>query len=341
MSQTVLLPFFGGELSSFDVNNSRVTEDTTSGTFSSTFSRCALLTVGEYAFAKSPVWASASPFWFHTVLSASQGYVFSSDGPVVTFYSGSTVVAQLVMSITSSGYTLQLQTLQSGVLTNVGSAVAFSNSTLYTLDIQLTAGASGSATFYVNSTQQFTSNGLNHSAWTGVTNIVLLGCYAGSFSADYPSYCWWSQVICDNSSTLGRNLFTITFTNESATNNQWGGAGGANNLANISTTAASDATYIYAGSSGLTDTFYGTGLSLTGYYVLAVGVAARARVQGSGPANIKMVVRLSSANYISPQFALTPGFTAITYVWTNNPSTSTAWTPTAAAGVEVGVQSLT
>jgi len=339
VSATVSLPFFGGELSSFDGANDSVIEDTTAGTFNATYSRCALSASGGFAYARSPVWASASAFWFHSVFTAYLGYVFGVTGPMLYFYSGSTVIAQLVVSVSYSSATMQLQTLQSGVMTNVAGTIAFAGGTLYTLDINLGAGASGSASLYINGAQQVSVTGLNHSAWTGVTQVVVSGADGGA--ADYQATSWWSQVICDSSSTLNRYLITTTFTNESATNNQWSGAGGANNLANIGNTSLSDATYISAASSGLTDTFYESGLSLTGYYIMAVGVAARARVQGSGPANIKMAIRVSSANYVSPQFTLTPGFTAITYAWTNNPALSGPWSPVAAAAIEVGVQSVT
>lgn len=336
------LPFFGGELTSFDATDATVTENTTSGSYNSSLSRCSILTASPSGLALSPTWPAASTLWFHTTIWAQPTVYGANAAGIVLFYAGSTLVAQLLAQNGGySNYTLTLQTLQAGVMTSVGTAQTFTYQTLDTLDVQLVAGASGSAALYSSGTLLASATGLNHTAWaSGVTNIKLTANQGGTPGYGISIY-YWSQVICDTTSTLGRLLITDSLTNESATNNGWSGAGAASNLADINEVPLNDATYIYAPSTGLTDTFYQSGLSLGTYNILARGVAARARVQGSGPANIKLAIRSGGANYVSSAVSLGTGFTAVMYAWTNNPATSSAWTPTTAAAVELGVQSLT
>ena len=343
---TVSLPFFGGELTSFSASNGNVSETSSTGFYNATYSRCALTVYGYYALASSPLWSSAATFWFHGLHCVTYDYPSSPSGPVVMLYNGSTVVAQLFAVTGISTYTLQLQTLQSGSMTNVGSAQTFNTSPpgtsafyLATLDVQVVGGASGSAVFYVNGSAVASATGLNHTAWAGVTQIVL-GATQDTF-INHASTFYWSQIICDITSTVGRFLITDSFTNESATNTGWSGFGGASKVADINEVPLDDTTYLQAATTGLTETFYQSGLNLSGYYVLGRGVAVRARQQDSGPAHIQLATRSASTNYTSPQFTLTPGFQPFTYMWTKDPATSGTWTPTSAAAAELGVQSQT
>ena len=341
---TVSLPFFGGELSSFSTTTTGVSEVTSANTYDTTCSRCALAVGYYYGLAATPVWASASTLWFHGVVSQFYGYNSSPSGTVMYFYNGSTLVAQVTSANTNVSATLQLQTLQSGVMTNVGSTYTITNSlgstsALYTIDINLVAGSSGQATFYVNGASVASATGLNHSAWSGVTQVVL-GSVEDTF-INYPAFYYWSQVICDSTSTIGRKLYTDNFDTESATNTGWSGFGGASKVADVNEIALNDNTYIQAASSGLNETFYQSSAAISGVTVLGRGVAVRARTNDGGPANIKLVVRAGGANYTSPSFALTPGFTPITYMWQTNPATSGSWSTTAANAAELGVQSQT
>ena len=124
-------------------------------------------------------------------------------------------------------------------------------------------------------------------------------------------------------------------------NTGWTGSGGPSKLADINDVPNSDITFIYAASASLTDTFYQSTLNLGTYYILGRAVSARARVQGAGPANIKLTVRTGGTNYTTSNIALSPGYTAVAYTWTSNPATSAAWTDAQAQAVELGVQSAT
>ena len=222
-------------------------------------------------------------------------------------------------------------------MTNVGPQCGYQPINLQTADVQLTAGGSGTAGLYLAGTLVASGTGLNHAGFSGVTQIGLFGFSGGNYA--YSTL--WSQVICDTSSTVGRFLITDNFDTESAVNTGWTGSGGASKLADINDVPNSDISFIYAAAAGLTDTFYQSTLNLGAYYILGRAVSARARVQGAGPANIKLTTRVSGTNYTTANIALSPGYTATAYTWTVNPATSAPWTVTQAQGIELGVQSAT
>lgn len=345
MASVTSLPFVGGELSSFDPNDGTTIEQPATTvnaypTYNPTYSRCAISCYAANGLGcTSPTWTSASTMWFHVVVCwVTYGYYSGGPSNCVILYNGSTAVAQLVVSMSGQGGngTMQLQTLQGGTMTNVGSAVPFTP-TLQTVDVQLTAGASGTAALYLGGTLSASGSGLSHSGFSGVTQIGLYGLAQGSIQA----YAFYSQVICDTTSTVGRFLITDNFDTESAANNGWTGSGGATKLADINDVPNNDSTFIYAASASLTDTFYQSTLSLGTYTILGRAVSARARVQGAGPANIKLTTRVSGTNYVTANIALGAGYTATAYTWTVNPATSGAWSPGTAAAAELGVQSAT
>ena len=332
MSTISALPFFGGELSTFIASDGNTYETTDSTYFNSSYSRCAIGCLGGTTFARSPSWPSAADFWMHDVLYS--GNYNGGGSPIFIFYNGATVVAQIVMS--GSNPSCTAYTLQSGSLTSVGT-FHIELQLLNTLDIHIVAGGSGSFTVYVAGAQLFTSTGLNHSGWSGITSLVFSGWngqYGNAVDTNH------SQVICDTTSTIGHILVTDRFDTESATNNGWTGVG-TTKVGDMSAIPLNDANYMYAASADLTDTFYQSTLNLSSYNVLARGVAARARVQGAGPANIKLCLCLGGTNYVSTAISLSAGYDSYFNSWTVDPATSSAWTSSAAAAIELGVQSST
>jgi len=332
MAAISALPFFGGELSTFVASDSNTTETTNATYFNSTYSRCAVACLGSATFARSPSWPSAADFWMHDVLYS--GNYNGGGSPIFIFYNGATVVAQIVMS--GSNPSCTAYTLQSGSLTSVGT-FHIELQLLNTLDIHIVAGGSGSFTVYVAGAQLFTSTGLNHSGWSGITSLAFSGWngqYGNAVDTNH------SQVICDTTSTVGRILITDVFDTESSTNDAWTGVG-TSKLTSVTQIPYNDADYMYAATTGLADTFYQSTLNLGTYNVLARGVGARARLQGAGPANIELCLRSAGTNYVSSPIALTTGYDSYFNSWTTDPATSSTWTPSAAAAIELGVKSLT
>jgi hypothetical protein len=338
---TIALPFFGGELSAFTPSAGTVIEGTDAGTYDANYSRCSIGFATASTNAVTPTWASTSPFWFHGAY-----WINPSASPVpnnyaLQFYSGATVVARVLITSTNLFvYNATLQTLQSGTLTTVGSAVNFGSGLLQFMDVQIVAGGGGSAALYFGGVLATSGTGLAHGGFTGVTSVTLLAVDSGpGLYLIVRSY--WSQIICDTTCTIGRNVWTDNFTNESATNTGWTGAGGGSKLSDINEIALSDTTYILAASSGLADSFYQSGQSFGTYSVLARAASARSLTNGTGPANQYLLLRVSSTNYLSSATTLSSTYGVVYNTWTTNPNTSAAWTAANAAGIETGVQSLT
>jgi len=344
------LPFYGGELSAFSPSNSTMSEDTTAGTFNSSVSRCSIVGSARYAYAASPTWTAASPMWFHGVnLLAGRSGGGKPNNSCISFYNGSTLVAYLNVSDTPpdmfSWWQLTLYTLQTGVLTAISPVAyaptnTFGSPALQIIDIKLTAGASGAVALYIGGNLVISASSLDHSGWSsGITSIRIPTLDDNNYGIVTGSN--WSQIICDTVCTIGRVLLTDNFTNESATNTAWSTYGGGTKLTNVNEVILSDSTGITSSTTGQTDTFYQSGLSFGTYNILSRGVSARAGYYPTAPTQVQFVLRISSTNYLSGGVSVPNYYQAAFYAWGTNPASSTAWTPSTAASIEAGVQSLT
>ena len=339
------LPFFGGEMSAFTPSSGGISEDTTSGFFDPSVSRCGIMGSLLHATATSPTWTAASTMWFHGCIGlAAQSGGGKPNDACINFYNGSTVVAYLLIKDTPpdlfSWWQGVFYTLQSGAMTGVGTPIYFQASVPTMVDVQFVAGASGAISFYLSGTLVFSATGLNHSGWSsGITSVQIVTLDANF--AGLTNSCWWSQIICDTACTIGRQLITDNFNTESAANTGWATYGGGTKVANVNKIAWNDSTGLDASTTGLIESFYQSGISFGTYNVLARGVSARLGYHVTAPTQAYVLLRVSSTNYLSSANALTTDYTPVFYSWATNPATSAAWTPSAAASVEAGVQSLT
>ena len=343
MTSIAALPFFGGELSAFSPSDAYCNESTDTTTFDATYSRASIVCSNRYTTATSPTWSSASPFWFHGSARFSQRTGGGQpNNNCLLFYNGATLIAQLLVSYPAGNQwhwsSLTLSTLQNGVMTAVATGQV-SNDLVEQIDINLVGGASGSAALYTANALVGSATGLNHTAWAGVTSMAIIATDDNNFGIVTTNY--WSQIICDTVCTIGRNVWTDNFTNESATNTGWSVYGGGTKLANVNKIVYDDSTGITSSTTGQTDTFYQSGQSFGTYNVLARGVSSRSSYAGTAPTQVKLTVRVSSTNYVSSAVALTTAYQPAFNPWTTNPNTSAAWTASNAAGIEAGVQSLT
>lgn len=328
------LPFFGGTLSGFDPADSNCIESTAAGAYDPNYATCALsLNVGSSG--TSPTWPAAATFWmrfsFNVGIPVSGFPIWSA----VQFLHTGTVVMQLNLAWSglTFGWAIQPYTLQSGTLTQVGSNFYWYPA-LNFFDINVVGGsASGGLTLYSAGTRTVASgSGLNHSGWSGVDQIKLIGPPSFDGGPDY-----FSEVICDSTSTIGRRLRYDRLNTNSAVNTGW--TGGVTNINEIPTTDNSPLT---AGSASLVSTFFENGLNLGTATVLARGVSARMRTEsGAGPQNIQLAIRSGATNYFSSSILANADFQASFNSWTTDPNTSVFWTDSAAASAESGVNSVT
>lgn len=327
------LPFFGGTLSGFDPSDSGITEVTSAGTYDTNYATCSLQ-VGPNSTGTSPTWPVASTFWCRLLFKLGTPI---SGFPVfngITLLHTGTIVAQLKFSWAGGHWAVELDTLQSGSLSIVGSQFGWFPG-LNFFDINVVGNsASGSAALYSNSTlTSSNATGLNHAGFAGVDQIQLQG---GSNNLS-PTAMYFSEVIADTTSTVGRRLRTDRLNTNSATNTGWTGS-----VTNINEIPTTDNSPLTAAASNLTSTFFENGLALGNITPLARGVSARMkREDASGPQHIAMVIRAGATNFPSTNIPASLGYSAAFNSWTTNPHTSANWTATNASAAENGVKSLT
>lgn len=347
MSTTIAsLPWFGGELSSVDPSDSTVGEVTSAGTYITTangpngqsWARCAVAVVGgSSAYFTTPNFPTgASTFWDHWAgIPGQPGQGTHYNGQIITqYFNGATEVARITADrVVSSTNTYYFYTLQNGVMTLCGSFTC--PEAVQIFDIQFVSNStSGQLVAYLNGSQRFaTAANLNHSAWNGITQIKRLGV---TFSPGVNNNTYWSEMICDTTSTIGRRLYTVRIDTISGTNA--GFTSGA--VTDINETVLNDTTYIASGTAAQIDTFYMNGNNLGSFSILAKGVAARCLTQVGAPQNLQLAVRSGSTNYFSSTIAVGPGFQSFFNSWTTDPNTSAAWA-NGASSTEFGVKSIT
>jgi hypothetical protein len=328
MSATTVLPFAGGELSSFDpLDNGTLEESSDNSRFDATVSRCGIQVGAASAGMRSPIWAAASDFWFHAFLwigSGSAGY----SGPLLNLYDGATIVAQLSVS----GLTVTVKTLQSGVLTSVGSFALLSGPTgaCNALDLRVMSGANATVSAFLAGTEILTATGLDHTGFAGVTQCLMPGVPNGAVSPVV-----WSQVICDGVAHVGDKLVTLAEDTASGINTGWTGA-----VTAINEAVLDDSHSVTSDTAGQVSTYYKNGASLGTWNVVAVCVGARAQLTAGSPTNLQICLRTNGSNYFGPTTALDFGFQAVCASWTTNPFTAAPWDTVTAAAVEVGMKSI-
>ena len=322
------LPVFGDSLSTNDPSSSAVVDN--GGSYDPSLSNGALaIPPGETA--TSVKWPTQGDFWMHTVFAC--GLPLNPIGtpvPLIQFLSGGSVVAQ----VNISGYTAMTFALyikQGGSLTLIGTSSPITTypGILNTLDWQVKAGVSGRGGFYSAGTQQFSVPGDN-SDFSGTDQIKRFSVDSSIF---HDTTSFWSQTVYRDEATIGCFVRTDSLNTNGATQ-QWSGS-----VTDINELPTNDLTFISTTTAAQCSTFYENGMDLTGLSVLARGVSARMRVQGSGPPNLDITIRSGSTNYTAAPIAAGAGFQASYNSWKLNPNGSVAWTPSAAESTQPGVTS--
>ena len=320
MSTLTTLPFVGGEMGSFDPQDNGAKEDTTAVTYRSAFARCGIKVAQFSNGFKSPTWSAAANFWCRCVLYPAGGL---ANVDIVYFLNGSTVIAKVQQCHGGVGSpTTALYTLQSGVLTLVGT-FNMPVGTLALLDFQIVGNtASGSAAVYVAGTQIFNVSGLNHSGFTGVTQMQ-------AFAANT-----WSEIICDTVPHVGGALYTLNLDTNGASQNWTGGVG------NIDEVVYSDASFIFSATNAAISVFTASTATLSGFFIRGVGVGARMLTGASSAVTrAKVVVRSGATNFpLGSSVVLNAGYQAVAGFSATDPHTTVTWTATNAALAAGGVQ---
>lgn len=322
------LPFAAGELESFYPLDSSCVEVTTSGAFDPLNARGAICVETLVTGALSPRWPAESDFWFRVNFYHPGGTEFWGEQHTYKFFENEVEVLWLNTVLAGGGVTVKPFTLQSGVMTLVGSFVMSAG--LGYLDINLTAGASGACRVFVAGTDRLTVAGLDHSGFSGVDQVFLGP--VSTIAGNSPCH---SEIMCDNIAHVGDSLKTLVEDTASSINTGFSGAVG-----NINELVHNDANNVTSDTAGQVGTYYKAGLSLGAFNVRSVHVGVRAQMTAGSPGNLETALRTNGVNYFSPTIALDFGLQPCCTGWRQNPFTSADWSPSEAAIIEWGMKSL-
>jgi hypothetical protein len=325
----------GAEMSAYTPLDASAFEVTTAGTFDSSAplkNRCSIGIHQAFSGVETEHWGNQSTLFYHTTY-AFNGVTFFFSNPAISLFAeaGTEVFRLRVTDIVDAGSfaTFEASTLQSGVLTAVGTFDVGSYGALNRFDIKLVGNsASGSVEVYMQEALKVGASGLNHSGFAGASFARLRG------SPVPGGVAFVSEGIADTTSTIGQRLGVRHPTGNSAANLGWGAA----DFSNVDETVFTDTDVMSASAANDVRTFTYTDNDFTGFDILKVGVERREKAGASGPQNDQAVVRIGGTNFFSATKALNAGYGGKVSVFENDPSTAVAWVdpPT-----EFGLKSIT
>jgi hypothetical protein len=334
------IAFMGSEMDAFLPSDSSPMESSLGGqNYDPAFTRCYIELFGN-SYVDTPQFAALTECWTHLNLWSN----ISSSGTVTTYPmewldGGDVPVLRLNHTSGSGSETIVLEHYASGTWSAIGtpiSSVPLETTGLISYQVMdfrfIVNSVSGKAEIYAGSSLRSTQT-VDLSAITSIRKVRVLGGFAGGF----PFRTRFSQMIVQDTTTIGFRLGTCVPTGAGSTSS-WTGT-----YASIDETVYADGDFISSGTAAQVSTFAQTPIpSLTGYVVRAVGVSARAKRGAAGPQNIRLTLRSAGTNYFSgSDIAVGFGYAPVQTIWATDPATSAAWVNTAVATLEPGVKSIT
>lgn len=324
--------FLGGSsMSRFTPLDSNAYESTDAAGFKSDINDFAIKVASAHSGVETEHWTDEDNLWFHACQYMNAVDAFFTSAASIRFYSSAGVeVARLLPSYPGlTQLTYSLYTLQSGVLTLVGSTTV-TQGAIRTLDINIVGNsASGSAAFYIEGTQKLSVSSLNHAGFAGIAYAQLKGSISGGSPVAY-----WSEVAAADESLIGLRLSTKRPTGNSATNLGYG----AGDFSSVDEITYSDVDGITSTAANEVRTFTWGNTNPNNWAIRAVGVSDRVKAGASGPQNEQKALRIGGSNYFSATKALTPGYSPRGAIWETDPSTAAEW---ATLPTEFGAKSIT
>lgn len=315
--------FSGSEREAFGVIGGVVSELTGAG-YDGNYARgCLVLDANSGGSITTPAFsASYTTFWLHFCAYVSANpdnrtiFVLYNDVGTAVFRLQSPTAAQYKFEYWNGSAWVQL-----------GSVWTCSAGVLYTLDLKVVCGASGSFEFYVGGSL-FTSGS---ASMTSVNNInkFMLSNFAGTNQATRIS-----EVIARDTTTIGMRLESETATGNGADIDGVGGFGDIDELA----TSDSDVKLLPTSGNRASFTSPARTQGGVGQKVYAVTVTARAFSDSNQ--SIKFYLTIGGTRYYSPPQLLAGVITGYQYSWETNPATGSTWAMSAAqaANLEWGYE---
>jgi hypothetical protein len=334
----------GGEDTSY-ASLINVATSTSGGTFRSAFARSAMQMNGENTSAYPPVnfgvlrpfLSPLTSFWAHARLfnngqAIGTGHVFAvlldSSGLPRLYLAGTATTGQFTISTrTTAGVNTIIATSTAGAIPTTASGAPVA------IDWFVNYSTSGQAAVYVNGVNVCdTGAGVNVTTNSVTTlNQLELACYS-------TSTVWWSEVLVQDTSTLGCSVQTLPPV-ASGNTQSWT----PNTVGNVNEVTINDLNFIAAASvNELSEWTVGATLPAGAWTIEAVVQEARVSVGSTGPQHFTWDVRTSAGTShqtgsVAPNVGSFANFGP--QVWPTNPDTGVAWT--AGQLVNAGIESLT
>lgn len=317
--------FFASELDSFYTSGD-VSENTTAGTFDSTYGRCSIRVNTDVSYADTVFFQGVDTDFFFggQVMIGS----ITTNRQILGFINSAGVeVFRVTVTGTAASCTLQMQYLLAGVWTNVGSAATVDLSTRKALNIQLTPAGNGTAILYIAGVAQITATGTNLSGLGTIAQARLRSC----------GVTYWSEVVCSRTSTLSQRVVT-RYPSANGSDTSWTG-----DYTAVDDTAFSASDYIQADAGNLAEAFATSGGSATNTTVNAVAIGFRAQAvatqNATSATSLTVGVRHDGINYFGAERVIATLDTPHQDIWRTNPATSAAWQSVQIANLQPAMKS--
>jgi hypothetical protein len=320
--------FGGGEMGAFIPSDGATHERTTSNSYNSSFSRCAMEAQGSVSYAESASFAAMDELWVHFTLTNGGGSNSTSSIQAIVLTNASDTNLFRV-KWNRDANTLEMQYWDGAAYQTAGSAFSIDvGLAVHNCDLFVSGdSASGTCSLYIEGTRRAHATGVNLTTVAAITKVRSYGIGTVSGTAI-------TQVVVSDESTIGGRLFTVPVAG-AGSDTAWTGT-----YLNIDEVVCSDADFINSSVADQVSTFAVTAPTLTGYQVRAVIVTARAKKGGSGPTNLQLALRSGGTNYFSASKALDVGYGAFVEVWEDDPATGSAWVNAAVSSLQPGVKSI-
>lgn len=315
---------FGTEMGFFIPSGAGVVENTTSTFYSSTYSRAAMSVNGNSNYAESPRGiADQSDFRFKGILYQTSPTSNHSIQTLLNFFSSAgTAYIRLRSDYQSSGSNAswQFEYLNSlGVWTVVEAAFNALPVTQQIIVIYCLGLGTADASLYIHfaGTEVASATGLDLSHIPGLSYFRFYGTTSGINTNNYLS----EVMLASDEDLISKRLMTWRITGAGA-NNDW-----SNSYANVDEAVYDDSDIVSSSAADQVSMYAGSLVgALSNQHIVAFGVAARVKTNGSDPDNVQLAVRVGSTNYFSASHQPSGfGYNAICDFWTTNPSSGADW----------------
>lgn len=290
----------------------------------------------------APEWRQAIPdavktdfYWQGRVVIGSMASLFGIQ--LVSFYSGAAGSLTERYRLQYSGGAIRLMWNNAGTWTQIGGNIAITSNTLYAMTVQFKhSTTTGIIEFRLNNAV-IGSVGGDTSTYNPAGEVTFVDFWNPSVNSGATVPIDWAElVVTVNENPFLMRVKTHVLQANSAVNTGWTG-----DYTYVDEADPSSTDIIVAAAAGLTSTFTIDPLPAIGSLVVrAVQVTAMARRGTTGPANLKLALRASGVNQLSPTKALQTGYNAAFNVYEQNSVTGAEFTKAEIDASEPGVQSV-